>query len=103
MIDATIEDGQITNLEAILNNLGSKPIFHGYGRVTGAVYYDVNFKDMLDFARNAEKAGYIPFGAPSKQYCAKFARQVAKSGGAKFGVNVFTGQQNVNATLRRNR
>jgi RHS repeat-associated protein len=97
------KNGQISNLGAITNMLASKPIFQKYGRMTSGVYYGLNFNAMLDYARTLETkgTGFVPFGAPNKQYCARFAREVANAGGASFGLFTFTGQGNVEDANRK--
>ena len=99
---AKIVNGEITNLNEILSSLSKKSIFSGYGKLSASVYKGLNFGKMESFMREEEAKGYMKFGAPFHQYCARYCRDVVKAGGGKlpsFG----TGHKNVKSTSRKNK
>ncbi len=100
--NADIKDGRISNIKKILSILSNKKKFKGYGTLMASIYYNLDYSAMLTKAEEMERNGCIPFGAPNKQYCARFVREVARAGGAHFGALKFTGIQNVKATANRN-
>lgn len=98
---AQIENGVIVNVEEITQALNDSYHFGGsYGQLTYAVIDGLNYDAMLSFARGLENQGFIKFDCPHGQYCARFARQVARAGGASFAPWVFSGKQNVNSKKR---
>lgn len=99
---ASIVDGKLLNAFEIVSALDTLMIFSHYGRITASVYYGLSFERMIGYARSIEQEGYLPYGAPFRQYCSRYAREVAEAGGANFSFIAFTGQQNVNQTLSRN-
>lgn len=99
MPDAIIEDGEITNVEQILQSIYNKDrLGKRYGRMLAALYTGLNFEDMVSYARDREAQGYTKFQCPAGDYCAKFVRQVVGAGGGYFPFTVFTGEQNVRST-----
>ncbi|MEL7005581.1 MAG: DUF6695 family protein [Bacteroidota bacterium] len=90
------------NVTMILQDLHKSPLLKGYGPVTGSLAKGLNFEKMLAYAMSMEEKGYVPFGGYSSNsaqdkatYCAKFARGVARAGGAMFNPLTFTGEGNV--------
>ncbi|MDA3911066.1 MAG: hypothetical protein PF448_06900 [Bacteroidales bacterium] len=96
---AVVENGTISNVDEILDALKNKQIFSGYGKMTAGLVKGLNYNRMKGFATKRESKGYMKFGCPLPQYCAKFARDVVRAGALfqpVFPAHVFTGQQNVN-------
>jgi RHS repeat-associated protein len=91
------------NVNIILEKLKESPKLSKYGRVIGALADNLDTAAMIEYARNAEKLGYIAFGGyssgydctESATYCAKFVRGVGDSGGIDWDWNTFTGEGNV--------
>jgi hypothetical protein len=99
---ALFANGELLNLNDILVSLRNNASVAPYGRITAAVYHGLSYEAMIAYADTISMNGYLPYGAPFFQYCSRFAREVAEAGGARFGFFTYTGQQNVNATLRQN-
>ena len=88
------------NVAAILNALDKGGVFKGYGRITGALYKELDYSSMLAKAEQIEQMGNVDFGGyettdDCPTYCAKFARTVANAGGADFSIGTFTGEANI--------
>jgi hypothetical protein len=99
-IKAEISDGIINNLDEILIHVAIKPCFKDYGRLEGAVYYDLDLKKMESFARAIEDDGYVKYGCPAQQYCSRFSRQIIRAGGGDFPPWSYSGMQMVNYVRR---
>ncbi|MCK9323866.1 MAG: hypothetical protein M0P69_00070 [Bacteroidales bacterium] len=92
-IKAKIESDQILNLEAILIQLATKPILHGYDPIDFAVVPNLELGPMVEYARSCEEEGYFYYGAPAHLYCTSFVRKIISKGGKGFHPLNFTGQQ----------
>ncbi len=99
---ALFAGAELTNARELLSSLRLNQAIATYGRITAAVYPGLSYEAMQAYADDLSANGYLPYGAPFFQYCSRFAREVAEAGGASFNLFIYTGQQNVNATLRQN-
>jgi hypothetical protein len=100
-IKAKIESDQILNLEAILIQLATKPILHGYDPIDFAVVPNLELGPMVEYARSCEEEGYFYYGAPAHLYCTSFVRKIISKGGKGFHPLNFTGQQTLKKCAKR--
>ncbi|MBL4745944.1 MAG: hypothetical protein JKY08_06225 [Flavobacteriaceae bacterium] len=93
----------IENARILMKKLLSSGKFKGYGKMIGAIAYNLDFGKMIEYALYIENKGIVPFGGHLKSahrdnatYCAKFARGVAESGGMDWDFNTLRGTANIN-------
>jgi hypothetical protein len=83
-------DGNISNLDAILIAIAGKSLFSDYGKMIASVCKEVNYKKMYDFAENLRSKGETPYGP--FQYggsnCARFVQDLILAGSPEFSVRV---------------
>lgn len=100
-VKAQLDHGYLENLDSLLVYLAAKEEFEDYGRIEAAVYDDLNFPRMKAFIDDLKQKGYIKYGCPTQQYCSRFARQVVRRGGGRYGFGVYTGMQMVKWTRKK--
>jgi RHS repeat-associated protein len=94
---ALLVDGQITNLDQILDDFATlkyEDSGDGYGPMVGSILYKLDYNAMKKQADDLYDKGILPFHAPGR-YCASFVREVAKKGCTRFGIFTLLPIQNV--------